>query len=194
MILIDEFGDTRLRWRCEPSHWNIAVGRLVIAPDAPTDFWSKTHYGFESDNGHFLFAGIAGDFLLSAEIFMTPRSRYDQAGLMGRLSKSCWLKTSVEFEPDNMNRLGAVVTNAGYSDWSTQDVPSEVNRFRLRVARERSDYIVHACFAGDRWTQLRIAHLHEDVDPAAPVECGVYACSPKAAGFIAEFENFAIEA
>jgi uncharacterized protein len=193
VIFVDKFGDAHLKWRCEPSTWSVATGRLVIAPDAPTDFWSKTHYGFEADNGHFLYASVGGDFRLSAEMFMTPRNQYDQAGLMVRLSKSCWLKTSIEFEPDNMNRLGVVVTNAGYSDWSTQDVSSQVNRFRLRVIREGADYLVDASLEGERWTRLRIAHLHEDVDRAAPVECGVYACSPKAAGFIAEFDNFVIE-
>ena len=190
--MISSFSDTRLKWHCEPSNWSTAAGRLVIAPDSPTDFWSKTHYGFEADNGHFLFANIAGDFVLSAGIFMTPRHQYDQAGLMVRLSKSCWLKASLEFEPDKMNRLGAVVTNAGYSDWSTQDVPSNVNRFQLRVLREGSDYLVHASLDGTDWTQLRVAHLHEDVNAEGPVACGVYACSPKAAGLIAEFDQLRI--
>jgi regulation of enolase protein 1 (concanavalin A-like superfamily) len=161
----------------------------VIAPNAPTDFWSKTHYGFEAHNGHFLFANVTGDFTLSAEISMKPQHQYDQAGLMVRHSKSCWLKTSIEFEPGGMNRLGAVVTNAGYSDWSTQDVPAQTIRFRLKVVRERNDYLVHASFDLENWTQLRIAHLHEE---AAEVECGVYACSPKGAGFVAEFDNFEI--
>jgi regulation of enolase protein 1 (concanavalin A-like superfamily) len=191
--MISSFSDTRLKWHCEPSNWNITGGRLVIAPDSSTDFWSKTHYGFEADNGHFLYANIAGDFVLSAEIFMTPRHQYDQAGLMVRVSKSCWLKTSIEFEPDNMSRLGAVVTNGGYSDWSTQDVPSDLNRFQLRVRRERGDYLVHMSLDGDDWKQLRVAHLHEDVSPEASVECGVYACSPKTAGFNAEFDKFVID-
>jgi regulation of enolase protein 1 (concanavalin A-like superfamily) len=191
--MITSFSDTRLKWHCEPSNWSITGGRLVITPDSLTDFWSKTHYGFEADNGHFLYANIAGDFVLSAEIFMTPRHEYDQAGLMVRLSKSCWLKTSIEFEPDKMNRLGAVVTNAGYSDWSTQDVASSVNRFQLRVLREGGDYLIHASLDGGDWAQLRVAHLHEDVNPGAPVECGVYACSPKAAAFTAEFDRFVID-
>ena len=190
--MISSFSDTRLKWRCEPANWSITEGRLVIAPDAPTDFWSKTHYGFEADNGHFLFARITGDFLLSVEVLMTPRHQYDQAGLMVRLSKSCWLKTSLEFEPGQMNRLGAVVTNAGYSDWSTQDIPRDLNRFRLRVHREAGDYLIDASLDNATWTQLRLAHLHEDANPEVPVECGVYACSPKSAGFIAEFEKFVI--
>ena len=190
--MISSFSDTRLKWRCEPANWNITEGRLVIAPDAPTDFWSKTHYGFEADNGHFFFANIGGDFLLSVEVLMTPRHQYDQAGLMVRLSKSCWLKTSLEFEPGKMNRLGAVVTNAGYSDWSTQDIPRGLNRFRLRVHREAGDYLIDASLDNTTWTQLRLAHLHEDANLEVPVECGVYACSPKSAGFIAEFEKFVI--
>ena len=91
-----------------------------------------------------------------------------------------------------MNRLGAVVTNAGYSDWSTQDIPGDLNRFRLRVHRDAGDYLIDASLDNVTWTQLRLAHLHEDTNPEVPVECGVYACSPKSAGFIAEFEKFVI--
>jgi regulation of enolase protein 1 (concanavalin A-like superfamily) len=111
-----------------------------------------------------------------------------QAGLMVRASKSCWLKTSIEHDPGGLNRLGVVVTNAGYSDWSTQDVAPSVNRFRLRVARTGADYVVEASLKGDDWTQLRITHLQEEGEAV----CGVYACSPKAAGFCAEFRNLVI--
>jgi regulation of enolase protein 1 (concanavalin A-like superfamily) len=185
--LITDFRDPLLKWHCEPTHWGIVAGLLTIQPDAATDFWSKTHYGFEADNGHFLYALVGGDFRLSAEVHMTPHSQYDQAGLMVRISKSCWLKTSLEYEPGGRNRLGAVVTNGGYSDWSTQDVPSSLNQFRLRVTRTGNDYLVEASLEGDEWTQLRLAHLHEASDPAAEVACGVYACSPKAEGLRAEF-------
>ena len=111
---------------------------------------------------------------------------------MVRISKSCWLKTSIEYEPGGANRLGAVVTNAGYSDWSTQDVPSSFDQFRLRVARTGNDYLVEASLERDEWTQLRVAHLHERGDPAGEVACGVYACSPKSKGFRAEFSNLVI--
>lgn len=190
--MISDFGDSRLEWRCEPTHWGLTDGVLTIEPDAPTDFWRKTHYGFEADNGHFLYARVSGDFRLSAEILMTPRSQYDQAGLMVRVSKTCWLKTSLEYEPGGPNRLGAVVTNAGYSDWSTQDVDASINRFWLRVARTGADYMVEASLDADKWTHLRTTHLHEPGDPAADVACGVYACSPKAAGFRAQFRNLVI--
>jgi hypothetical protein len=190
--LISDFRDPRLAWHCKPAHWNVANGVLLIQPDAPTDFWCKTHYGFEADNGHFLHARVSGDSRTCAEIGMMPRSQYDQAGLMVRASKSCWLKTSIEYEPDGPNRLGVVVTNAGYSDWSTQDVSQSITRFRLRIARTGNDYVVEASLEHDTWTQLRIAHLHEPSNPAREVTCGIYACSPKAAGFRAEFADLEI--
>lgn len=52
-----------------------------------------------------------------------------QTGLMVEISPSCWLKCSVESgagEPGRPSQLGVVVTNAGFSDWSTQDFPSEI--------------------------------------------------------------------
>lgn len=44
-----------------------------------------------------------------------------EAGLMVRFSKDTWLKTSVEYIPDDNSKLGVVVTKNGYSDWSSQD-------------------------------------------------------------------------
>jgi hypothetical protein len=92
----------KLRWHCEPSRWTLlpAEHALRIEPDAGTDFWRKTHYGFEVDNGHFLHANVAGDFVLTAHVRFQPVHQYDQAGLMVRLSGTCWLKTSIEHEAD----------------------------------------------------------------------------------------------
>jgi len=177
-----------LRWQSEPAHWRIGTGGggLSIEPDAGTDFWQRTHYGFEVDNGHFLYLNATGDFTLTTQVHFSPRHQYDQAGLMVRLSPSCWLKTSVEFEPDGPSRLGAVVTNGQYSDWSTQPVGDEVTALWFRIRTERSDCIVESSTDGVAWSQLRIAHLSERA--AAPfVQCGLYACSPKAAGFKANF-------
>jgi len=105
---------------------------------------------------------------------------------MVRLSPACWLKTSVEFEPDDSNRLGAVVTNGQYSDWSTQPLPKDINTIWFRVRAESSDFIVESSLDGLRWEQLRMARLHER-EAAPSVACGLYACSPKSAGYEAEF-------
>ena len=70
---------------------------------------------------------------------------------MVRLSPECWLKTSVEFEPGEPSRLGAVITNHGWSDWSTQDLdPALARDVAFRVTRRGADYLVEAVVG--RWT------------------------------------------
>ena len=186
--------DKRLVWHCEPSHWLIDREKrvLTVEPDAPTDFWQRTHNGRSADNGHFLHVEIAGDFVMTTHVRFDPVHRYDQAGLMVRVSPECWLKTSVEFEPGSDSALGAVVTNFGYADWSTQPFPPGAGEVWLRVRREGDDYIVDSSPEGRAWTQIRMAHLHEGRGRA--VSCGLYACSPKGAGFSAEFSRLAIKA
>ncbi len=183
-----------LRWHCEPARWSVRPAEhcLRIEPDAKTDFWQKTHYGFEVDHGHMLAADVAGDFVLTTHVRFRPAHQYDQAGLMVRVSPTCWLKTSVEYEPVGASRLGAVVTNAGYSDWSTQAFPGGAGEIWLRVRREAQDYVVDASRDGRAWEQIRLAHLHDD-RAGAPVAAGLYACSPRGAGFVAEFTYLTID-
>jgi regulation of enolase protein 1 (concanavalin A-like superfamily) len=180
--------DPRLRWHCEPPRWRIdpAVPCLRIQTGAGTDFWQRTHYGFEADNGHFLYLRAAGDFVMTTKVTSRPVHQYDQAGLLVRMSPACWVKTSVEFEPDGPNRLGAVVTNGQYSDWSTQPLAKDVRTVWFRIRAEENDYIVDTSFDGNRWEQIRMARLLERPSTSS-VACGVYACSPKAAGYEAEF-------
>ena len=182
----------RLRWRCEPARWGlVGSGALWVEPDSPTDFWQRTHYGFREDSGHFLHDVVAGDFVLTTRVRFRPAHQYDQAGVMVRASADCWLKSSVEYEPGAPSRLGAVVTNFGYSDWSTQDFPTGAGETWLRVRREGDDYIVDASADGRSWGQIRMAHLHEGRGESVAV--GVYACSPKGPGFVADFLHLAID-
>ena len=204
MILDEDFGsdrhDERLQWHCPPCRYSIGESRLVVFPDAETDFWQRTHYGFSADNGHFLGLPVEGDFTVSTKIRCFPLHQYDQAGLMVRYSPECWLKTSVEFEPEGPCRLGAVVTQGGYSDWSTQDFPADQNVLALRVRKEGDDFTVEYLEPGTlgsavkaaTWTQMRLAHLHRP--KRAPLQAGLYACSPKGVGLRAEFEFLLIEA
>lgn len=187
--------DPLLSWWNPPRHAEAGAGQLTIATHAGTDFWQRTHYGFRVDNGHLLACEVEGDFVLATTVRFRPVHQYDQAGLMVRLSADCWLKTSVEFEPGGPNRLGAVVTNGGWSDWSTQDLDLAIDTISLRVRREGADYTVEASpGAADppSWSQIRMAHLAEDDGTGRPVRCGLYACSPKGEGFVAEFERLEI--
>jgi len=166
---------------------------LVVRTAAETDFWQRTHYGFRNDNGHFLYTEVPGDAAITAKIHSFPAHQYDQAGLMLRFSSECWLKTSVEFEPEGPSQLGAVVTNRGYSDWSLQDfLYDDSPVYCLRIRRDGEDCIVE--YARDQaspWRLLRIAHLL--VERGTPAFAGFYACSPKGSGYRAEAEYLKVE-
>jgi regulation of enolase protein 1 (concanavalin A-like superfamily) len=183
----------RLTWRNEPPEWRVADGWIRLATAGGTDFWQGTHYGFRADNGHALLAHVEGDFVLTTEVRAKPVHQYDQAGLMVRLSERCWLKCSVEFEPDGPSRLGAVVTNHGWSDWSTQDIDPESGRHAaFRVTRTGPDYLIEATQGpGAAWRQIRLCRLHDDA--GGTIDAGLYACSPKAAGFEASFDHLRID-
>ena len=192
--------DARLRWHHPPPRWTIGESRLSVFPEADTDFWQRTHYAFCADDGHFLWLPVEGNFTLSTKVRFFPVHQYDQAGLMVRYSPECWLKTSVEYEPEGACRLGTVVTQRGYSDWSTQNFPADRHELALRVRKEGNDLTVEHLQPGTlggsvqaaAWTQMRLAHLSPPT--GLPLHAGLYACSPKGAGFRAEFEFLLIEA
>ena len=105
---------------------------------------------------------------------------------MVRVTDQCWVKTSVEHEIDEPSKLGAVVTNHGYSDWSTQDVADDYTDFKLRITRSGSCYKVEYFHERDGfWVQLRLFQLFDQPE----VQVGLYACSPKETGLCAKF-NF----
>jgi regulation of enolase protein 1 (concanavalin A-like superfamily) len=178
-------------WHCAPPAWGFDREGLFIEPAAGTDFWQRTHHGFSADNGHFLFTCLSGDFVVSATVHSQPRHQYDQAGLMVRLDAGCWIKMSAEFEPDTASRLGVVVTQQGFSDWSTQDLPAGARQISFRVARTGSEFVVSARSTGAGWSQLRMVRLA--CDPAAALAVGPYACSPKGAGFRCVFTELSVE-
>ncbi|AJH19428.1 DUF1349 domain-containing protein [Bacillus mycoides] len=167
---------------------------FIVHSKEETDFWLKTHYGFEVMNGHVFYDEIMTDFQAEVQLRMNPNATYGQAGLFVMISEKCWLKTSLEYIPEGPSHLGAVVTNNGYSDWSTQDYPNEFakQQLRFRIIRKLGDYTIYVK-TSQRWEQIRIAHLMEDIGNG-PVKIGFYTCSPSENnGFETEVFDFKIE-
>lgn len=185
----DDFSAQRIpdgfSWFNEPEAVAFERG-LVMTTRAKTDFWQRTHYGFRRDDGHCLLAARAGDFSLETRVEFSPRTRYDQCGLMVRIDAENWIKASVEYEDGEISRLGSVVTNLGYSDWATQDISSTVTSLCHRIGRTGGDFLIEWSSDGAHWHQARIAHLHalgagsEPPQGAATADLhiGIYACSP----------------
>lgn len=196
IILIEEFNnagiDKNLGWLSPPKEWklNYKGSNLIIKTDKQTDFWQKTHYGFQADNGHFLYYEVNGDFRLTTKVKSKPENRYDQAGLMVRFSSDTWLKTSVEYIPDGNSKLGVVVTNQGYSDWSSQAFLEYQISLFYRITRRENNYYVDYSLNGISWSQIRMTHLVEETEN---IKVGIYACSPQGGGYEAEFDFIKIE-
>ncbi len=192
-MLLRPGSDRTFEWHCEPPEWQLqpANDGLRVRTAAETDFWQRTSYGFRADNGHLFAAPVATDFRVEVRVKWAPARQYDQAGLMVRVDPECWIKTSIELEPGEMNRLGAVVTRNGYSDWSTQDVPRGISEYRLRIERRSVAYTIEASLDDAHWSQIRLAYMPARADNT--VLCGVYACSPKGSGLEATFSEFVID-
>ncbi len=188
MLFKEQFLQTALPadfyWFHEPARYHVGTG-LEIFTDEKSDFWQRTHYGFERDDGHCLLTRRAGDFSLMTRVEFQPRTMYDQCGLMVRLDSQNWIKASTEYENEHCSRLGSVVTNLGYSDWATQDITPDHREMWYRIQRRGSDFLLESSFDGAAWFQLRIAHLHV---PTEVYEIGVYACSPIGKDFWCRFK------
>jgi regulation of enolase protein 1 (concanavalin A-like superfamily) len=53
---------------------------LEVLTAQNTDFWSKTHYGFVADNGHFLHATVtSAKIRMETRVRLHAKHQYDQA-------------------------------------------------------------------------------------------------------------------
>lgn len=179
---------TNMVWLNEPRNWSADEGTLTMRTDQETDFWQETHYGFRRDDGHFLHTAMAGDFDAEVVVHLDSHAKYDQAGLMVRRDPSSWVKASLEFEPSGPSNLGAVVTNAGLSDWSMQPVTRFSGPLAFRVERRGADYTVYAAVDGGALARIRLARLH--ADNGGPIQIGPYACSPTGPGCAVTINSF----
>lgn len=176
-------------WLNEPASWKGDEHHLVLTTGRDTDFWQRTFYGFQRDDGHAYLTSVSGDFTATLLVRGEYEALYDQAGLMLRIDESRWLKTGIEYT-DGMMHFSVVVTN-GVSDWSVIPLPSARTDDTLSIRLTRHDDAVRIQFAvnNDPWQLARLAPFS-----AAKALIGPMACSPQREGFTAEFEKFVIGA
>jgi regulation of enolase protein 1 (concanavalin A-like superfamily) len=178
----------RFQWAHQPARWSLGE-TLEMTTEPDTDYWQRTHYGFQRDNGHFCFATVRGDFTASAQLAWTPNAQYDQCGLLVRADADTWAKCSVEYETADHSRLGSVVTNLGYSDWATQDLAGLITQRWYRIRRQGDDLLLDWAEDGVSWVQMRIAHLHHC---PPDLQVGIYACSPTGPGFTCQASDLRV--
>lgn len=172
-------------WLNEPEEYRTDDAGLVITVEPDTDFWQRTHYGFRRDNGHCLLTELSGDFTMTLRCGFEYCEQYHQAGIILYIDTENWIKASVEYEDERFSRLGSVVTNSGYSDWATTDIPTGRQEMWYRLDKRGADCFIESSTDGKQWVQMRLAHLHAD---AGSVRAGLYACSPGKKSFTARFD------
>lgn len=184
------FNMEKLEWTRKPKKYSIKEEKIEIITEPHTDLWQRTYYGFQNDNAavlqmttnekYFSFV-VKTDFL--------SKRRYDQCGIAMYLDSENWLKASIEYENDEYQRLGSVVTNHGYSDWATTDIDASIKSMWYRLSRRESDYCIECSEDGVNFKQMRICHMWEGADE---IKFGIYACSPEDSSFEALFSNMDI--
>lgn len=165
-------------------------GRLIITTSPETDFWQRTHYGFQRDNGHCYLKKVNQDFSLTVRTEFYSKKKYDQCGLIVRKDSENWIKTSSEYETEDYSRLGSVVTNSGFSDWASLEIKTSNNVLWFRIQNKGNDFLIEYSYDSNIWNQLRITHI---LNPFDELEVGIYACSPMDSSFIAIFDNYHLE-
>ena len=167
---------SQFHWVNQPGQFQINNGVLSLVTSSQTDFWQRTYYGFQHDNAHaFLLAAKERTFSFTVKAVWSPKKLFDQCGVNTYQDADNWFKASVEYDNENFSRLGSVVTNLGYSDWSTTDINSSQNSMFYRLSRNGQDFLIENCADGMDFQQMRILHMHQPIERA---NIGVYACSP----------------
>jgi len=176
-----------LAWTRAPKEYAVEEDRVRITTEPGTDLWQRTYYGFRNDNAPVLQMTTGEKFFsFTVKTEFASKRRFDQCGIVLYLNSDNWLKASIEYENEQYQRLGSVVTNLGYSDWATTDIPATVKSMWYRLSRRESDYCVECSEDGVHFKQMRICHLWEG---AGTIRFGIYACSPEESSFEAVFSH-----
>ncbi|MEZ3486858.1 MAG: DUF1349 domain-containing protein [Lachnospiraceae bacterium] len=181
------------QWTREPKEYCIKDGQIEIVTLPHTDLWQRTYYHFRNDNAPVLQMETEEkyfSFVVKTD-FTESHHRFDQCGIVMYLDSENWLKGSVEYENEEYQHLGSVVTNGGYSDWATTQIRADIKMMWYRFSRRGDDYCIECSEDGSRFRQMRICHMSKGADK---IRFGIYACSPEDSSFKAVFSELSMGA
>lgn len=182
---------TRFKWIRQPKSYQIDNNKVEIVTAPHTDLWQRTYYHFQNDNAPVLQMETDEkffSFIVKTE-FSESHHRFDQCGIVMYLDSENWLKGSIEYENEDFQHLGSVVTNDGYSDWATTAVSASIKSMWYRFSRREDDYCIECSEDGVNFSQMRICHM---VKGSGKIQFGIYACSPEDSSFKAVFTDMEI--
>ena len=180
-----------LEWTRTPQDFTINGDTLTVTTAPHTDLWQRTYYHIRNDNAPILQMKTREQyfsFVVKTD-FTQSHHRFDQCGIVMYLDSDNWLKASVEYENEQFQHLGSVVTNNGYSDWATTAIPADVKTMWYRFSRRADDYCIECSYDGVNFSQMRICHMYAG---DGEISFGIYACSPEESSFTAVFTDMKI--
>lgn len=182
---------SKFKWTRDPLDYKIVNCGVEMTTKPHTDLWQKTYYHFQNDNAPVF--QMESDkkffsFVVKTE-FDDSHHRFDQCGIVMYLDSENWLKASIEYENEDFQHLGSVVTNDGYSDWATTEIDASIKSMWYRFSRREDDYCIECSEDGVVYKQMRICHMHKGNEN---IKFGIYACSPEDSSFKAIFSNMEI--
>lgn len=182
-----KFEVNNLIWTREPEKYSISEDKIEIITKPNTDLWQRTYYHFRNDNAPVLQLETEEkyfSFIVKTEF--ASKHRFDQCGIVVYLDSENWLKGSIEYENEDFQHLGSVVTNMGYSDWATTAIKADIKSMWYRLSRRENDFCIECSQDGENFSQMRVCHLWKADDK---IKFGIYACSPENSSFKATFTN-----
>ena len=179
-----------MKWTRAPKQYTATPDKVEIITEPFTDLWQRTYYHFRNDNAPVLQMDTDEkyfSFVVRTEF--DSKVRFDQSGIVMYLDSENWLKAAIEYENDEIQRLGSVVTNNGYSDWASVDVDAKIKSIWFRFSRRDDDFCIENSTDGVNFKQMRICHMFSAKDT---IQFGIYACSPENSSFRAVFTDMEI--
>ena len=175
-------------WTRQPESCIIKDDTIEVTTKPKTDLWQRTYYHFRNDNAPVFQMETEEKFFsfIVKTDFTESHHRFDQCGIVLYLDSDNWLKGSVEYENEEFQHLGSVVTNNGYADWATTAIPANIKTMWYRLSRREDDYCIECSQDGTHFTQMRVCHLHQG---GGKIKFGIYACSPEQSSFKALFTD-----
>lgn len=179
------FNIKQLNWTREPNSYIIHDNKIEMITKPYTDLWQRTYYHFRNDTAPVLQMRTDEkyfSFVVKTEF--ESHHRFDQCGVVMYLDSENWLKGSIEYENEEFQHLGSVVTNHGYSDWATTAIPASVKTMWYRLSRREDDFCIECSYDGVVFSQMRVCHMEAAKND---IQFGIYACSPENSSFKAVF-------
>ena len=130
------------KWTRLPESYELLDDKIEVLTKPHTDLWQNTYYHFQNDNAP-VFQMETDEKYFSFVVktdFTESYHRFDQCGIVMYLDSENWLKGSIEYENEEFQHLGSVVTNHGFSDWATTEIDASIKSMWYRLTRRRLLY------------------------------------------------------